>query len=60
MTWDHNLNAHFASALHNGFEIVDFKPQQHTVPIRPILAIANMAVVVFYLEAVQLKNKLAV
>lgn len=60
MPWHDNLNAHFGSAVYDRFEIVHLEPQQHAVPIRSIVAIAYVAVMVFYLEAVQLKDKLAV
>lgn len=54
-----NLNAHVGSALHDGFEIVHLEPQQHPVAVRFVVAVADSPVMMFYFEAVQLKNKLA-
>jgi hypothetical protein len=55
---DDNLDAHFGGALHERLKIVDLEPQQQPVSIRFVVAIGNRAVMVFYLEAVQLKHKL--
>jgi len=55
-----NFDAHLGGALHNRIVIVNLEPQQHTVSIRLVMAIADRAVMVFYFEAVQLKHKLAI
>ena len=55
-----NLHAHFGGALDNSFEVVNLKPEQHAVPIWFVIRIANRAVMVFYCEAVQLKNKFSI
>ena len=55
-----DLDAHFSRALHDCLKIVDLEPEQHPVSIWLIVTIANRAVMVFYVEAVQLKNKLAI
>ena len=48
-----------ASALLR-FEIVDLKPKQHAVSVGPVVRIADPAVMMLHLEAVQLKHKLPV
>jgi hypothetical protein len=60
MTRQHRLDAHFSGALHNRFKIVDLEPQQHPVSIWLVVTIANPPVMMFHLEAVQLKDKLPV
>jgi hypothetical protein len=55
-----NLDAHFGGALHGRLKIVDLEPQQHAVSIWFVIAIGNRAVMVFYFEAVQLKDKLTI
>jgi hypothetical protein len=55
-----NLDAHFGGALYNGFKIVNLEPEQHAVPIWFVIRISDWAVMVFYCEAVQLKNKLSI
>lgn len=55
-----DLHAHFSYALHNRIKVVHFKPQQHTVSVRPIVTITNRAVMVLHTEPVQLKNKLSI
>jgi len=56
----HNLNPHFSRALHHLVKILYFEPKQYPVSVRPIVAIADRTVVVFYTESVELQNKLAV
>ncbi len=60
MTGQHNLDAHVSGALHDGIEILNLKPEQHAVAVRFVIAVADCAVMVLHLEAVQLKHKLAV
>lgn len=55
-----NLDIHFHRPLENRFKIVDLEPEQHAVSIWPIVTTANGAVMMFYLEAVQLKDKLPI
>jgi hypothetical protein len=55
-----DLYAHFGRALHDRIEVVDLKPQQDPVPIRLVIPIADRAVMVLYVEAMQLKHKLAI
>ena len=53
-----NLDIHFHRPLESRFKIVDLEPEQHAVTIWLIVTTANRAVMMFYLEAVQLKDKL--
>ena len=55
-----DLHAHFSGALHDRVKVVHLEPQQYTVSVWLIITIADRTVMVFYLEAVQLKDKLAI
>ena len=55
-----DLHAHFSGALHNHVKAVHLEPEQHAVSVRPVTRIADRTVMVFYFEAVQLKDKLAI
>jgi hypothetical protein len=55
-----NPHSHFRRALHDRVKVVYLEPQQYTVSVRLVITIADRAVIVFYFEAVQLKNKLAI
>jgi len=55
-----DLDAHFSGALHDRVKVVHLEPQQYTVSIWLIITIADPTVMVFYFEAVQLKDKLAI
>lgn len=55
-----NFHSHVSGALHDPVKIVYLEPQQYTVSVRFVITIADRAVIVFYFEAVQLKNKLAI
>jgi hypothetical protein len=57
---NHNLDTHFDGALHDRFEIIDLKPKQHAVSVGLVVRVADPAVIMFHLEAVQLKHKLPV
>ncbi len=48
----YNLDAHFNSALHNRFKIIDLEPEQHPVSVRLVITIANWPVLMFNFEAV--------
>jgi hypothetical protein len=60
MTGHHDLHAHFSGALHNRVKVVYLEPQQYTVSVGFVITIADRTVIVFYFEAVQLKDKLAI
>jgi hypothetical protein len=55
-----NLDTHFDGAPHDCFEIVDLKPKQHAVSVWPVVWIADPAVMMLHLEAMQLKHELPV
>jgi hypothetical protein len=55
-----NLGPHFNGALYDLFKIVDLEPEQHTVSVGPVVRIAYRAVMMFHLEAMQLKHELAI
>ena len=55
-----DLHTHFGGAPHDRVKIVDLKPQQYTVSVWLVVAIANRTVMVFNVETVQLKDKLAI
>ena len=60
MTGQNDVDTHFGGALHHTIEVVDLEPEQYSVPIRLVIPIPDPAVMVLYLEVVELKNKLAV
>jgi hypothetical protein len=60
MPGHYDLDAHFGGTLHDRVEVVDLKPQQYTVSVWLVITIADRTVIVFYFEAVQLKDKLAI
>jgi len=55
-----NLDSHFSGALHDCVKVVDLEPEQYPVSVWLVIAIADRAVMVFHLEAVQLKDKLPI
>ena len=55
-----DLDAHFAGPLHDRVKLVHLEPKQYTVSVWFIVAIADRTVMMFHLEAVQLKNNLAI
>jgi hypothetical protein len=55
-----DLNPHFGRPLHDRIKIVNFEPQQHSVPIWFVFTIADRTVMVFNLETVQLKDEFAI
>ena len=54
----HHLDTHFAGALHDRVEVVHLKPEQHAIAVRPVSSIADRAVVMLHLKAVQLQDEL--
>lgn len=46
------LDPHFCRALDDRIKVIDFKPQQHAVPIRSVVSITDRTVMMFYLETV--------
>ena len=55
-----DLYSHCSGALHDRVKVVYLEPQQYTISVRLIITIADRTVMVFYSEAVQLKDKLAI
>ena len=51
MLGHHDFNIHFVRALHGRIEVVNFKPQQYAVPIRPVVAICDRTVMMFDLKS---------
>jgi len=52
MARHYNLNAHFRGALYDLFEILDLKPKQYAIAVRPVIPIPDRPMVVFHFEAV--------
>lgn len=55
-----NLYTQFTGAFDDRIEVVYLEPQQDAVSVRLVITIADRTVLVFYFEAVQLKDKLAI
>jgi hypothetical protein len=51
------LDIHFGGALHNRVKVGDLEPQQHSVSIWPVVTIADQSVMMFNVEAMQLKDE---
>jgi hypothetical protein len=60
MARDDNLDTHLSRALHDCLKIVDLEPEQYPVSVGPVIAITDRTVMVFHLEAMQLKDKLPI
>jgi hypothetical protein len=56
----HELDTHFGSALHDRVEVIHFEPEQHTIPVGFAGAIADGAVMMFNVKAVQLQDERAI
>ena len=60
MAGQHNLDAHFGSALHYCVEVIHLEPEQHTITVGSAGAIADGAVMMFDFKAVQLQDQPAI
>jgi hypothetical protein len=60
MPRQHHRSTHLRGALHDSVEVFYFEPEQHTIPIRGISAIADRTVMMFDVKAVQLQDELAI
>jgi hypothetical protein len=60
VTRKNDLDLHFRGALHGSVEVVYFEPEQHSVAVGFVGGIGDGAVVVFDIEAMQLKDEHAV
>ena len=59
MAGTHDFDTHFAGALHYGVEVLHLEPEQHTIAIGPISAIADRAMMMLNFKAVQLQDERA-
>ena len=60
MAGQHHLDAHFGGALHYRVEVIHLEPEQHTIPVWSVSAIADGAVMMFDLKTVQLQDEVAI
>ena len=60
MLRQYHLCRQLPHALHRGIEIVNLKPQQNAIPIRPVLGIANGTMMMRHLKPVQLHHQHAI
>jgi hypothetical protein len=60
MAGQHDLDAHFGCALHEGVEVIHLEPEQHTITVGFAGAIADGAVMMFDVETVQLQDEPAI
>jgi hypothetical protein len=60
MAGQNNLNLHLDDALHDCVKIFHLEPKQHTIAVGFVSAIADGAVMVLDLKAVQLQDELAI
>ncbi len=60
MARQHDLDAHFGSALYYRVEVIHLEPDQHAIAIGSVGAIADGAVMVFDFKAVQLQDEPAI
>jgi len=60
MAGQHHLNPHFDGALHYCIEVLHLEPEQHTIAVGSVGAIANGPVMVLDFKAVQLQDDLAI
>lgn len=60
MSWHDDFHAHFRCALHDRIEILNLKPQQHSISIRFVISVGDRAMMMLDVETVQLKDDLSV
>ena len=60
MAGQHDLGVHFGRALHDRVEVIHLEPEQHTVAVRSVGAVADGTVMVFDFKAVQLEDERAI
>ena len=60
MAGQHDLDAHFGGALHYRVEVLHLEPEQHTIAVGSVGAIADGAVMMFDFKAVQLQDERAI
>jgi hypothetical protein len=59
MAGQHDLDSHFGNPLHYRVEVIHLEPEQHTITVRSVGAIADGAVMMFNFKAVQLQDDLS-
>ena len=59
MAGQNNLDTHFGGALQYRVEVFHLEPQEHTIAVGSVGAIADRAVMVLDIKAVQLQNERA-
>ena len=60
MAGQQEFDAHFGGALHKRVEVIHLKPEQHTIALGSVGWIADGAVMMFDVEAVQLQDERAI
>jgi hypothetical protein len=56
---NHDRRAQVPEARHRGVEVVDLEPGEDAVAVRPVIGVAEVAMMVVDLEAVELQDQLA-
>jgi hypothetical protein len=52
-----DLGPHLLGSNHHRIEVVDLKPQQDTIAVRPFVGITDTAMMMFRIECVQLQDQ---
>ena len=60
MAGQHDLDAHFAGALHYRIEVLQLEPEQHTITVGFVGSISDGAVMMLDFKAVQLQDDRAI
>ena len=60
MTGPHDLHAQLGRTLQGGVEVIYLKPEEHTIAVGSVRAIADGTVIMLHIEAVQLQDELAI
>lgn len=60
MARQYDLDTHFGSALHYRVEVFHLEPEEHTIAVGFIVAIADVAMMMLDFKAVQLQDELAI
>ncbi len=60
MAGQYDLGAHFSSTFHYRVEVINLEPEQHTITVGSISAIADEAMIVLDFKTVQLQDERAI
>ena len=60
MSRQHDVGTHFLCPGDCCIEVLDLEPQQNPIPIRPVGRIADLTMIMFYIEPMQLEYEHAV